>query len=119
MRVRSGQMPANDGVQSLQALRTSLNGSGSDELLADLLYQLWKLDAEVSNAQQAQQEARDLYQSLYAALPTAHSRERYLELGGSEAADLPTLPPLTMTENTVSWRDLIETRLREYINMDE
>jgi adenylate cyclase len=111
-RQRDGLLNSPDAVQELQTLRGTLAEGSSRELLADLLYQIWKLNADNTVVQQ---EARDLYQALYAETPTAHYRERAVELGSSSLAELLTLPPLPANPDLPSWRELVGSRLREYL----
>jgi adenylate cyclase len=105
LRIRTGQA-APDAMQTLR------DEPVSDDLMADLLYQAWRLQPENSVLQQ---QALEHYQRLFAALPTAHYRERYVELGGENVPVLMTLPAPPLTEG-MTWRELIETRLQEYID---
>jgi class 3 adenylate cyclase/tetratricopeptide (TPR) repeat protein len=114
-RQQNGQITSEQVAEALQAIRETLEEGISGELVADLLYQIWRLNTEDAALQQ---QARDLYQTLYGQTPTAHYRERLLELGGIGAAELLVLPPLPMTSGLLSWRELIETRLREYLDAE-
>lgn len=112
MRVREGQLDASAGVQTLQGMRAALNGADSGELLADVLYQMWRLNPDDSTIQQ---EARERYQALYEAAPNAVYQSRWRELGGTDAAALPVLPVMESAVRPDAWRDLVANGLREYL----